>query len=142
MFMGEDYEEMNNIMLFIGSEPVENAVNADIVLGKDNGVMSVYDNANISCEFEAKIVNPGSLAELFKIKSRVCSKAERKRFIRTVEHYGCVEFTLKDFKGYFKETTTPVDAEIIIPCYTPKEVKKFLRLRNIGNFNYIIKKRS
>lgn len=139
--MGEDYEEMNNIMLFIGSEPVENAVNADIVLGKDNGAMSVYDNANISCEFEAKIVNPGSLAELFKIKSRVFSKAERKCFIRTVEHYGSVEFTLKDFKGYFDGATTPVEAEIIVPCNTPKEVKNFLRMRDIGSCSYKIKRR-
>ena len=73
------------------------------------------------------------LVRQLKPKSRVFTKAERKLFIRTVEHYGKVEFTMKDM-------TVEVDGigcgNLTLVCATPAQVKCFLRMKDAGDFSY------
>ena len=86
--------------------------------------------------------------ELLGMKSRVFTMSERRLFIRTVERYGKVEITLKDFQGYVEpdcqsvSTVAMASGFITIVCTTPRMVRRFLRMRDLGNVSYRIMTRA
>ena len=147
--MGE--KNGNNLRIFVGDEPV--AISADtmvapITQGEIERPMSYSPlHGEFSCEVEVSGLTD-KVKELLGMKSRVFTMSERRLFIRTVERYGRVEFTLKDFQGYVEpdcqsvSTVAMASGFITIVCTTPRMVRRFLRMRDLGNVSYRIMTRA
>lgn len=135
--MGEGINA-NNLMLFADGMPVGFVASSDVEIKTKEGDTpkdfspKAY-SLSISFSVDKKDVSTLLWREL--LATRTLSRNERKRLIRCVEHYGKVEFTMKDMTvqadGIGSGTLTLV-------CTTPAQVKCFLRMRDAGDFSYKI----
>lgn len=148
--MGEDYEAMNNFKLFVGGEPVDlNTKDCQLVaepldlIGAINKVVEEEETqfSNETFDFNATIESKDLIEQvrkLFEKPNRVFTRQERKLFMRTVERHGWVEFTFHDWQGAVEGVGI---GSICLLCNTPRQMKSLLRLKNVGNVSYKIRKR-
>ena len=133
--MGEEINA-NNLMLFADGKPVGFVASSDVeIKTKEDDTpkdfMPKAYSLSISFSVDKKDVSTLLWREL--LVTRTLSRKERKRLIRCVEHYGKVEFTMKDM-------TVQADGigsgNLTLVCTTPAQVKCFLRMRDAGKFTY------
>lgn len=133
--MGEGINT-NNLMLFADGIPVGFVASSDVEIKTKEGdtpkdfAPKAY-SLSISFSVDKKDVSTLLWREL--LATRSLSRKERKRLIRCVEHYGKVEFTMKDM-------TVQADGigsgNLTLVCATPAQVKCFLRMKDAGDFSY------
>lgn len=131
--MGEEFEPT----IFIGGQQVgifKDCIAKSIVEDKEEQKRSNQYSVSLSCSIESDNLSK-QVWELLFNKGRRYTKAERKLFIRTVEHYGKVEFTLKNLEVYADGFGS---GELVMVCTTPKAVKSFLRMRGVDSKYKII----
>ena len=138
--MGEDYEAMGNFKLFANGKPIATAIQANVDFNAEEEPQWKEEihqhewSVTLESDKVAKEIN----VFLALKQDRIYSKRERKLFIRTVEHYGQVEFTLHDWQAKadgFEQGT------ICLACPTPRSVKTFLRMKGLGKVTYKITKK-
>lgn len=129
-------EEMNNLMLFADGKPVGFAGVSNVKLKTDKSEPS-KDFApkaySLSCSFTMEKKDVSTLLWRELLVTRTLSKKERKRLIRCVEHYGKVEFTMKDMTVVAEGIGS---GNLTLVCTTPAQVKCFFRMRDAGDFTY------
>jgi len=138
--MGEDYEAMQNFKLFADGKPIATVIqtNVDFHAEEEPQWKEEIHQHEWSVTLESDKVAKEIMQALGLKQDRIYSKRERKLFIRTVEHYGQVEFTLHDWQAKadgFEQGT------ICLVCPTPKSVKTFLRIKGLGKVTYKIAKK-
>lgn len=144
--MGEDYEAMGNFKLFANGKPIATAFDANATKAFNACIEMLSEEEpqeqEHHYEWSATIDSKQMVKEIMQAlglkQDRIYSKRERKLFIRTVEHYGQVEFTLHDWQAKadgFEQGT------ICLVCPTPKSVKTFLRMKGLGKVTYKITKK-
>lgn len=133
--MGEEINT-NNLMLFADGIPVGLVASSDVeIKTKADDTQKDFSpkaySLSISFSVDKKDVSTLLWREL--LATRTLSRNERKRLIRCVEHYGKVEFTMKDM-------TVQADGigsgNLTLVCTTPRMVKCFLRMRDAWKFTY------
>ena len=139
--MGEDYEAMQNFKLFAIGKPIATATNAKVTIHTEEEPQwkEEIHQHEWSLTLESKQAAKEINVFLGLKQDRIYSKREKKLFIRTVEHYGQVEFTLHDFQAKadgFEQGT------ICLVCPTPRSVKTFLRMKGLGKVTYKITRRN
>ena len=133
--MGEGINA-NNLMLFADGIPVGLVASSDVEIKTKEGdapkdfAPKAY---SLSCSFAMEKKDVSTLLWRELLATRRLSRNERKRLIRCVEHYGKVEFTMKDM-------TVQADGvgsgNLTLVCATPAQVKCFLRMKDAGDFSY------
>lgn len=129
--MGEELEQT----LFIGGEQIGFSKDCIIESKEEQKCSFSQHSVSFSCDFESEKLSK-QVWELLFNKGRRYTKAERKLFIRTVEQYGKVEFTLKNLEVYADGFGS---GELVMVCTTPKAVKSFLRMRGVDSKYKIVK---
>ena len=138
--MGENYEYQ--LRLFAGGKPVATSAEAMMTSLTPSEIGTPLPDGPLKCEWSGDVRVSGLLdavKEQLGMKSRVFSRSERRLFIRTVEHHGRVDFTLKDWQGHVEGLGC---GDITIMCSTPGMVRRFLRMRGFGNVSYRIMTRA
>lgn len=135
-------EEMNNLMLFADGMPVGFVASSDVEIKtkEDDTPKDFAPKAySLSISFSVDKKDASTLLWRELLVTRTLSKKERKRLVRCVEHYGKVEFTMKDM-------TVQADGigsgSLTLVCATPAQVKRFLRMKDSGDFSYRIVKKN
>lgn len=133
--MGEEMNT-NNLMLFADGMPVGLVASSDVEIKtkEDDTPKDFAPNAySLSISFSVDKKDASTLPWRKLLATRTLSRNERKRLIRCVEHYGKVEFTMKDM-------TVEADGigcgNLTLVCTTPRMVKSFLRMKDAGDFSY------
>lgn len=130
--MGEEINT-NNLMLFADGKPVGLVVRSDVEIKTKEGDTPKPKAYSLSISFSVEKKDASTLLWRELLATRTLSRNERKRLIRCVEHYGKVEFTMKDM-------TVQADGigsgSLTLVCATPAQVKCFLRMKDAGDFTY------
>lgn len=129
-------EEMNNLMLFADGKPVGFVASSDVeIKTKEGDTPEDFSPKaySLSISFSVDKKDASTLLWRELLATRTLSRKERKRLIRCVEHYGKVEFTMKDMEV---QADGIGSGKLTLVCTTPAQVKCFLRMKDAGDFTY------
>ena len=124
--MGEDIQPP---MLFVGTKdgefkPIGEVKVLKLETPKDESKVEAFQyHKTFSFQCETKVEN-GTIKELFYYKVRKFTKAEIKRFVKVVEHYGYVVFVLNKWNVYIPELG---EGKMQLVCDTPKRIKRLMK---------------
>ena len=126
----------NNLMLFADGKSVGFVASSDVEIKTKEGDTPkdfAPKTYSLSISFSVDKKDASTLLWRELLATRTLSRNERKRLIRCVEHYGKAEFTMKDMTV---EADGIGSGNLTLVCTTPAQVKRFLRMKDAGDFTY------